>query len=146
MARASKETTLHFLGDGKGESIALDTPLGWGVVDCFSYQGRVPVLEFLRNKGVTNLRFLALTHPHEDHFLGMDKLAEYFLAKDGIQEFWRFPALDACRLFPLLKARSQSTPEPFRSLHLQSLDSLQRTFQMLIEPIKAKRTELVPLY
>lgn len=132
----------HFFGNGKGESTILKTPLGWGVVDSFTYQGRIPTLDFLKSRGVTKLHFLALTHPHEDHFAGMDEIVEYFSSLDGIQEFWRYPGIDAKHLFPLLEMRSKSVPEPRRSRQLAAVGGLKKTFLLLGELIKGKKTEL----
>ena len=85
---------VHLLGGGKGESVVLKLPDGqWGVVDCYS--GSVtnpdanPTTQFLRSRGVTTLLFVCLTHPHDDHFLGMVKLIEEFRPR----EFWRFGCL-----------------------------------------------------
>jgi beta-lactamase superfamily II metal-dependent hydrolase len=85
---------LHIIGGSKGESILVRLPDGaWGVVDCYASTpddpSTNPTAVFLRNNGVERLDFLCLTHPHDDHFLGMAKLIDEFRPK----EFWRFGAL-----------------------------------------------------
>jgi beta-lactamase superfamily II metal-dependent hydrolase len=85
---------LHVLGGGKGESIVLKLPDGrWGVVDCYnaspSDRDANATTRFLRGRGVTKLFFACLTHPHDDHFLGMVELIKEFQP----EEFWRFGCL-----------------------------------------------------
>ena len=81
---------VHILGAGKGESIILKLPNDqWGVVDCYasssSDPATNPTIKFLRNQGVKRLQFVCLSHPHDDHFLGMTKLIDEFKPR----EFWR---------------------------------------------------------
>lgn len=95
---------VHVLGGAKGESIALKLPDGrWGVVDCYSEScidlDANPTIRFLRGRGVTQLFFVCLTHPHDDHYLGMNKLIEEFKP----QEFWRFGCLSHEHVRKLLK-------------------------------------------
>ncbi len=85
---------VHVIGGSKGESVALKLPDGqWGVVDCFSESlsdpEANPTTKFLRSRNVNSLLFVCLTHPHDDHFLGMVRLIEEFRPK----EFWRFGCL-----------------------------------------------------
>lgn len=87
---------VHVLGAGKGESIVIKLPNGvWGVVDCYASSASDPLsnptISFLKSKGVEQLEFLCLTHPHDDHFFGMTTLLDQFKPK----EFWR-----ACCLSP----------------------------------------------
>ena len=85
---------IHVLGAGKGESIVLRWPGDrWGVVDCYtpslSDYDTNPTLRFLQSQGVSELEFLCLTHPHDDHFRGMSQLLERLIVK----HFWRFAGL-----------------------------------------------------
>lgn len=85
---------IHILGAGKGESIILSWPGNkWGVVDCYAPSlndpNTNPTLQFLTDHGVTELEFLCLTHPHDDHFRGMSQL----LQKLKVLSFWRFAGL-----------------------------------------------------
>ena len=95
---------VHVLGGRTGESIILKLPDGqWGVVDCYAESltdpDANPTIRFLRGKGVTQLFFVCLTHPHDDHYLGMNKLIEEFKP----QEFWRFGCLSHEHVRKLLK-------------------------------------------
>src|SRR3990167_7972796 len=77
------ETEITCFGNGFGESIVLHIPdVGWGIVDsCISTKDNndyVLPLEYLVNVfdcgDYPPLSFLILTHPHKDHYMGMDKL------------------------------------------------------------------------
>jgi beta-lactamase superfamily II metal-dependent hydrolase len=112
---------VHVLGGSKGESIVLKLPDGhWGVVDCYAESatdpGTNPTTQFLRGRGVTSLLFVCLTHPHDDHFLGMVKLLEEFRPR----EFWRFGCLSHEHIhrlirYQMLQARSSQSEELTRS-------------------------------
>ena len=83
----------HVIGGPIGESIVVGLPdSSWGVVDCYASSAEPeenPTIQFLRARSVTSLRFIALTHPHHDHFFGMSHLVDAF----ATQEFWHFPIL-----------------------------------------------------
>lgn len=72
---------LYFFNVGHGDSIAIKFPNNtWGVIDCNRNTNETTphVLTFLLNKKVGNLCFLCITHPHEDHFKGIDKIIEQY--------------------------------------------------------------------
>ncbi len=85
---------IHVLGGTKGESIVLRLPNAkWGVVDCYAKSLKDPssnaTLKFLADRGVSELEFVCLTHPHDDHFRGMSQI----LAEFRVHSFWRFGGL-----------------------------------------------------
>lgn len=80
------EFELTFFGPGFGESIVLHIPgIGWGVVDSCIFridkETFVPPLEYLNFLKIENLAFIALTHPHEDHYKGMDDIIYHYLGR-----------------------------------------------------------------
>lgn len=82
---------VHVFGAKRGESIVLRLPDNqWGVVDAFipnlRQPERSPLITFLRSRGVENLSFVCLTHPHADHYMGMSYLLENFPP----QKIWIF--------------------------------------------------------
>jgi beta-lactamase superfamily II metal-dependent hydrolase len=81
---------IHILNAGWGESIVLQLPDGhWGVIDCNSSSSDAEsnqTIIFLKQKGVKNLAFVCLTHPHADHFSGMYQLFSEF----KVESFWCF--------------------------------------------------------
>lgn len=72
---------LYFFNVGHGDSIAIKFPNNeWGVIDCNLCDGqREPnVLKFLIKNNVERLKFVCVTHPHIDHFLGMERIVENY--------------------------------------------------------------------
>lgn len=72
---------LYFFNVGHGDSIAIKFPNNeWGVIDCTLCDGqREPnVLRFLQRNNVEHLKFICVTHPHIDHFLGMERIVENY--------------------------------------------------------------------
>ncbi len=85
--------TFHVINSGIGESIVIETPRGeWGVVDCYTPSladsTANPTIQFLRQCGVKCLAFVCITHPHEDHYRGLNQLLDAF----PLKYFWRFGA------------------------------------------------------
>lgn len=94
------EVELTVFGPGFGESIVLHIPtLGWAVIDSCEFKSNhdkfIPPLEYLIYQNVNRLAFIVLSHPHKDHFTGMENIIEYFLGKmdricryegDGVRE------------------------------------------------------------
>jgi beta-lactamase superfamily II metal-dependent hydrolase len=81
---------VHVIGPGFGESIIVELPGGEvGVIDSFtSRHTGPPTLEFLHANypDLTSLKFVAQTHPHADHCMGMFRYFE----KYSVEEFWVF--------------------------------------------------------
>jgi len=91
---SSVELEMHVFGASLGESVVLRLPSGdWAVIDCFAGapndSSTNPVHRFLSSMAVKQLEFLCLTHPHEDHFMGMSRLVRDF----DIKAFWGFGGL-----------------------------------------------------
>lgn len=85
----------HFQNVGHGEAMVLEYESvagerAYGVVDSNSKAGQVPpALLKLRSLGASSLDFIAFTHPHADHFSGLNAIMEEF---DGrISNFYSFP-------------------------------------------------------
>jgi len=81
---------VHVIGPGYGESIVIELPTGEiGVIDSFGTRHAVPpILDFLKDRfpALNRLKFVALTHPHADHCMG---IAHYF-DNYTVEEFWVF--------------------------------------------------------
>ena len=80
---------VHVLGPGFGETIIIELPVAKFVIDSFTapHTGP-PALEFLRVNfpALTKLKFVALTHPHAYHRMGMSRYFDKF----EVKEFWYF--------------------------------------------------------
>lgn len=82
---------LYFFNVGHGDSIAIKFPNNkWGVIDCNLCDGqKIPnVLKFLTKNKVKHLKFICITHPHIDHFLGIEKIVEHY--NEEIDDFILF--------------------------------------------------------
>ena len=72
---------LYFFNVGHGDSIAIKFPNEeWGVIDCNrnKREHEPNVLKFLIANNVERLKFLAVTHYHDDHCKGVDVIAEHY--------------------------------------------------------------------
>ncbi len=110
MAMATKRAELHLylFGASSGESIVIQLPdRSWAVIDCFATSSKDvrtnPAHDLLKSRGVRELAFLCLTHPHADHFTGMSRLVRDF----QIRKFWGFGGLQPPD-FDLLKSFFQA--------------------------------------
>jgi glyoxylase-like metal-dependent hydrolase (beta-lactamase superfamily II) len=87
LADQLESNLLHVVvfGPGYGESVAVHIPDGgWIITDSLVGRGRwpstfVPAAELLRARGET-ATILILTHPHDDHAAGFDRLVTSFAA------------------------------------------------------------------
>ncbi len=85
---------IHIINVGHGDSIVIEykSPEGtaYGVIDSNRVYGkRVPALKKLKELGAERLSFVALTHPHADHYSGLlDILEEY---RGRVDFFYSFP-------------------------------------------------------
>lgn len=80
------EVEFTFFGPGIGESIVVHIPeIGWGIIDSCEFgpatERFVPPLEYLIYQQVKTLAFLILTHPHADHFKGMEQIIDHYLGR-----------------------------------------------------------------
>ncbi len=85
-------TIVTFKNVGQGDSIIVE----WedkgktilGVIDCNSYEGENPIIDYLSQKNISEIEFVILTHFHLDHFSGMPELFKYcFENKIKIKQF-----------------------------------------------------------
>ncbi len=95
---------VHVLGPGYGESIVIELPGGEvGVIDSFGthYTGP-PSLDFVRANypGLAKLKFVAVTHPHADHCMGLSR----FFDEYDVEEFWFFHSFVRSASMDLFKA------------------------------------------
>lgn len=85
---------IHILNAGHGDSIVIeyqgDGDPAYAVIDSNRESGQTPpALIKLRQLGAERLSFVALTHPHADHYKGLlDILEEY---RGCIDNFYSFP-------------------------------------------------------
>ena len=118
----------------------------WGVVDCYTQSQsdpwQNPTFRFLKNRQVSRLQFLCLTHPHDDHFLGMVQLLDEFQPA----EFWRFDGLSHVHHWQLIKyhallARKPGLPPKLREGFSRSSQELLGIFSRLLNGARSKAME-----
>lgn len=86
---------IHILNVGHGDSIVLEfrgegDKKSFAVIDsnCIP-DSSPPALELLKSLGANSLSFVAITHPHADHYMGMRRILEAFSKK--IETLYTFP-------------------------------------------------------
>jgi beta-lactamase superfamily II metal-dependent hydrolase len=77
-----------FKNVGHGDTIVLEWQCHSGVnkvgiIDCCLYEGIPQIEEYLDKNNISHIEFLALSHPHKDHYSGMVSLLTY-VRKKGI--------------------------------------------------------------
>lgn len=74
--------SVRFFDVGQGDSILLRSPEGkYMLIDTGTNSGEKKLISDLEKCGVKTLEYLVLTHPHEDHIGGADKVLEKFKVK-----------------------------------------------------------------
>jgi len=110
--RKPKEShlSIFLIGCGYGESIVLKWGNDrFGVVDCYSHRTGEsdfpkisnPTISLLKKLNASQLEFLAVTHPHEDHVRGLVDLMKNFGDGRKIKQYILFPSFDSASLYNL---------------------------------------------
>lgn len=107
---------IHFLNVEHGDAIVLEDETHgqrhFAVIDSnMKGDGDPPVLQKLRQLGAERLSFLLLTHPHRDHYRGLEKVLQAYKSKIG-----------AVFIFPL----GDFVPSRIRSLSRQYMEIAKR--------------------
>jgi hypothetical protein len=109
-----EELEITIFGPRYGESVVLHIPeIGWGIIDScvakISGNRIVPALEYLMDI-LTNpypkLAFVVLTHPHEDHYKGLDDILKNY--PGGVDRICRYHGNGARELNYYLLERRQA--------------------------------------
>jgi beta-lactamase superfamily II metal-dependent hydrolase len=87
------------LNVGHGDSVVVEFEANgqkhFGVVDSNVHDKRVPALQKLQELGATQLSFVALTHPHADHYRGLAAILDAY----PVSNFFTYPLIsDSKRL------------------------------------------------
>ena len=66
---------------GQGDSIVFEWETAgikkFGLIDCRKYEGANPTLEHLKESGISEIAFIVLSHPHEDHYSGLFEIFKH---------------------------------------------------------------------
>lgn len=142
---AGNSLEMHVFGATQGESTILRLPGGgWGVVDCYASTLNDPVdnaaLHFLSERSVSELEFLCLTHPHDDHFRGMSQLLERF----RVRCFWRPSAMSGQRLKWILKLALVGAQRSGHARVIEDAGELERIFAIVKRRREQSHEPLIP--
>ena len=70
---------LHFIDVGQGDCILIESPDGKRMlVDTGEEEYADDVVDYLKSQHISNLEFLALTHPHSDHIGSVPEILQHF--------------------------------------------------------------------
>ncbi|MFZ3138823.1 MAG: hypothetical protein WA126_15695 [Thermodesulfovibrionales bacterium] len=108
--RSKNSLEIYFFNVKKGDSILLRFPDGKvGIIDC-NYDNKSkdpPLLRALKNLAIKSVLFVAISHPHADHYKGFKKVIEYI---DGnnipVEYFIDFGIGEISELFDFKEALS----------------------------------------
>lgn len=136
---------IHIFGAAKGESIVLQLPSGeWGVVDCYSSSlkdsSTNATLQFLLDRGVDQLAFLCMTHPHDDHYRGMSHLLDRF----NVGCFWRPGAMTGQQLKVIVESAKKDARKSGVSAYIDDANELQQIFRLVKEKKQASGNPAIP--
>ncbi len=81
----SSELAVHYIDIGQGDSELIVTPQGETVmIDCGPNYSEDVLIRYLKLNSVKTIDYLVLTHPHEDHIGGADKVINELEVKNVI--------------------------------------------------------------
>jgi hypothetical protein len=108
------ELEITVFGPRYGESVVLHIPeIGWGVIDsCVSRINGVhvvPALEYLNcilSDPYPKLAFVILTHPHEDHYKGIDDILNKY--NGGVERVCRYHGVGTRELMRYIVDRQEA--------------------------------------
>lgn len=69
-------TAVHFIDVGQGDAVLLEENGEFALVDAGLPENSYQLKEYLKRAGVTRLRYVVMTHPHADHYGGMQAVIE----------------------------------------------------------------------
>ena len=78
------EIFVYILPCGRGDTILLSLPAqdgrDWVLIDCNLPKGpvRAAFFDFIESNRIQRLEVMCLTHPHDDHFTGMEDVLKHF--------------------------------------------------------------------
>lgn len=75
------QLNVYYVNVGQGDATYIELPNGHNVLIDGGPAGG-PITKFLKDKGVTTIDHVILTHPHSDHFVGLKKVFAMFDVKN----------------------------------------------------------------
>ena len=69
---------VHFIDTGNSDSILVENNNEYLLIDAGDNDDDEKIISYLKNEGVTELKYVVMTHPHADHIGGMDSVIKAF--------------------------------------------------------------------
>lgn len=69
---------VHFIDTGNSDSILIENNNEFMLIDAGDNDDDEKVVSYLKNQGVSKLKYIVMTHPHADHIGGMDSVIKEF--------------------------------------------------------------------
>lgn len=132
---------IHILNVGHGDSIVLEyrregNLASFAVIDSNCKPDSTPrALELLKSLGAESLSFVAITHPHADHYMGMRAILQYYSKR--IDNLYTFPIKRESEYLKKIVAAYQSYSKDTDSQAIQK-KSLELAHILLLAKSSAK--------
>ncbi len=106
------EITIHVFACGQGDTILLSLRGKWVLIDCNLPEGEIRETFFdkIRALDIRRLDVLCLTHPHEDHYHGMEQVVDYFTTDGRTLGMFCHSGLNPHVVIKIIKEARRSTP------------------------------------
>lgn len=83
-AEITSPTKVHVIDIGQGDAVLLEESGEFALIDAGPPEGRDNLLDYLDAVGVKTLRYVFMTHPHADHYAGMQAVIERYTVQNMI--------------------------------------------------------------
>lgn len=80
------QVIVHIIDVGQGDSILIETPDGFMLIDAGTSDSKKDLKEYLKEQGVTEIEYFVVTHAHADHDGGAEMIFDEFEVKNIIFE------------------------------------------------------------
>ncbi|URZ04189.1 ComEC/Rec2 family competence protein [Clostridium felsineum] len=73
------EFKVHYIDVGQGDSILIQDGNKNMLIDTGTNESQNSLVNYLKDQGIKEINYMVLTHPHEDHIGGADKVIKNFI-------------------------------------------------------------------
>lgn len=80
------QVTVHIIDIDQGDSILIETPTGFMLIDTGEDDEEDALLQYLRKMGISTLSYFVMTHAHSDHIGGADMILEEFKVENIVYD------------------------------------------------------------
>lgn len=80
------QVTVHIIDIGQGDSILIETPEGYMLIDTGENDEEDALRSYLRNMGIHTIDYFVMTHAHSDHIGGADMILDEFKVENIVYD------------------------------------------------------------